>query len=138
MSELIDTNIIFYSLDDRDPVKHTVAKKILKRAFIEGAVVSTQNLAEFFYQSKKKFSPENLETSRSLALAILGSELIEKVSYTENTMSKCIFKCKKEHDFWDLVIYYTMLENGITTIITENESDFEGLKGIKIINPFKL
>ena len=30
-----------------------------------------------------------------------------------------------------------MLENGITTIITENEEDYKNLKGIDVINPFK-
>jgi hypothetical protein len=30
-----------------------------------------------------------------------------------------------------------MKENGIDTIITENEKDFKKIPGIKVINPFK-
>ena len=137
MTELIDTNIIFYSLDNREPEKHETAKRIMKNAFTAGGVVSTQNIAEFFHQSKRKFSVINLESARDLALAIISSEKIVKISYDQDTIYKTINNCKKEQDFWDLVIYYTMLENGITRIITENTDDFKTLNGVVAINPFK-
>ncbi len=39
--------------------------------------------------------------------------------------------------FWDALIAETMLENGVSTIYTENEKDFKKMRGINAINPFK-
>lgn len=38
---------------------------------------------------------------------------------------------------WDAVIGETMKENGVYTIVTENEKDFNKIPGIRVINPFK-
>jgi len=39
--------------------------------------------------------------------------------------------------FWDALIAACMLENGISTIVTENEADFKRIPGITTSNPFK-
>ena len=38
---------------------------------------------------------------------------------------------------FDVFLSATMLDNGITHIITVNEKDFTGIKGISVYNPFK-
>jgi predicted nucleic acid-binding protein len=39
--------------------------------------------------------------------------------------------------FWDALIAACMLENGIETIITENERDFKKIPNIIVSNPFR-
>ena len=44
-----DTNILVYSIDERDPRKQKIASKILNDASIEQrGIISTQSLQEFY------------------------------------------------------------------------------------------
>jgi len=137
MSALIDTNILFYAIDSSDNRKHEIAKEIAKRGFREETYISTQNLAEFYHQSKKKLTAAQLNEAKKIALAIIKSKSWIKISYDQSTLWNAMMKDDKKYDFWDLVIYFTAQENGVTEIITENTKDFEGLESIKITNPFR-
>ena len=39
--------------------------------------------------------------------------------------------------FWDALIAASMLDAGISSIVTENERDFRRVPGINVINPFR-
>lgn len=41
----------------------------------------------------------------------------------------------RESDFFDALIAATMIENGVDTIYTANEGDFQKFEEIKVINP---
>ncbi|MDO8428678.1 MAG: PIN domain-containing protein [Candidatus Diapherotrites archaeon] len=137
MNALIDTNILFYALDNSDSRKHKIAKELVKKGFKENAYISTQNVSEFYYLCKRKLTMEQLENAKLVALAVLKSSNWIKISYSENTVWNVIQKDNPKHDFWDLLIYFTMLEQGVTKIFTENEKDFNQFSGIEVINPFK-
>ncbi len=135
MKVLIDTNILFYAIDSSDRRKHEIAKEIVKTAFREEAYISAQNIAEFYHQVKRKLKLEQINAAKTVAMAIIKSKNWIKISYDAHTIWNVINK-ENGKDFWDLVIYFTMLENGIEKIITENERDFKELSGIEVKNPF--
>ncbi len=137
MKVLIDTNILFHAMDSRDQRKHGIARKIVENAFTHGAFVSAQNLGELFNTAKRKFTSEQCENVALVIKSIITSEKWVKVAYDQRTILKVVSNDREQFDFWDSVIYFTMLENGITAIMTENEKDFKHFGGIEVINPFK-
>ncbi len=137
MKALIDTNILVYAIDNSDINRHLVARKLVSSCFKEGAYISTQNIGEFYYSCKRKLSPHLLEAAKALVTAIIISKAWVKVSYDGAIVSKAIANDRGQFDFWDLVLYFTMLESRVTKIITENEKDFKQFGGIDVINPFK-
>ncbi len=61
-----------------------------------------------------------------------------KVNYTQDTVLKAMITSSTYGSpFWDTLIAETAKENGVTTVLTENEKDFKKIPGIKIVNPFK-
>lgn len=137
MKVLIDTNILLYAIDNSDQFKHQKARDIIRAAFESGAVISVQNIGEAFHKAKIKFNDDQKEAVKTLLSAILKSIAWKKISYNEKIVWNAIENNLKNKDFWDLILYYTMLDYGVTKIITENEKDFEDLEGIEVINPFK-
>src|SRR3990167_5138354 len=115
---LFDTNILVYARDLESP-NYQKAKE-LQDAVNEGvlnAVITPQNLLEFYSvitnqaKSKKADSPK---------------EAIVEIK-----------KYLRGRKIFDVYLVATMLSNGIKTIYTANERDFEMFGEIKVVNPFK-
>lgn len=141
---LFDTNILVYSYDVKSP-KHKIAKK-LRDDVNEGelkAAIAPQNLLEFYSTMTNAAKNENSVSSKEAVLEIkkflispfelivpLGNELITvlRLIRDKNIISRKIF---------DVYLVATMLSNGIKTIYTANERDFEMFGEIKAVNPFK-
>jgi len=45
---------------------------------------------------------------------------------------------QRRKEFFDVFLAATMLDNGITNIITVNDKDFADIKGISVYNPFPI
>ena len=135
----LDTNIICYAWNKAEPAKRKICEKILEKGF-SGEInytVSNQVLGEAFNASVTRIKMP-VEKAAIIIGSIVGAEKIEKVNYDYNTVNRAAKNFKESGvPFWDALIVETMQENGITTIMTENERDFRGIRGIKIINPFK-
>lgn len=136
---LVDSNILIYALDASEGEKHEMAVAFMEEASFGGnAVLSTQNLAEFYVNitspKKGKGLPEDISTQKLEELA----ETFETVSYGTETIIEGA-RLHREHKthFWDALLAATMLENGIRTIYTENTKDFAKVPGIKALNPLK-
>lgn len=134
-----DTNIILSAYDTSEPRKRELASELLAKSFdgtING-VVSNQILGEVFSAAVRRLGIETHKAS-IIVRSIIESRRWEKVDYTHMTIRRAIERYEKgKTRFWDAVIVETMMENSITTIVTENEKDFRGLAGIKVLNPFR-
>lgn len=136
---LIDTNIFVYAYDTVDAVKHEISKEIVKRAWEKGAIITLQNLCEFFVVITKKVErPVSRKQAREIIEDIIDSKEWIIIDRTEESLKKAM-KLTQENGihFWDALIAASMMEYGIKEIITENEKDFSLIKTIKSINPFK-
>lgn len=136
---LIDTNILVYAYSLFEDVRHEKSKEIVERAWEEGAVVSLQNLCEFFVVITRKVErPVSIRQAREIVEDILFSKEWIIIDRTEETLIKAM-KLTQENKihFWDALIAASMKEYGITEIITENDKDFSLIKGIKPVNPFR-
>lgn len=141
---LFDTNILVYARDLESPY-HQKAKELQDAVNIGvlNAAITPQNLLEFYSvitnqtKSKKADSPKEaiVEIKKYLLspfemIVPLGNELelVLQLIKDKNLRSRKIF---------DVYLVATMLSNGIKTIYTANERDFEIFNKIKAVNPFK-
>ncbi len=140
-SKLIDSNMLVYAFDKSEPEKHKRAVELLKSCFDgkERGVLALQNISEFYLIITTKIEKpvpkkDALEICRKLIcfsgftkLAPKGTTLLYAMELNEQY---------KVH-YWDAMIAATMLENQVTTIYTENTSDFAKIPSIRVINPFR-
>ena len=137
----IDTNILVYAFDSLEKIKQKKAFDILDKCFKMETryMLSSQNLAEFFSVVTKKIqNPISVEEAKNILIRIIELKGFIKLNYNQGTIIRAIKLLEKENlKFWDSLLIATMLENDVFNIYTENEKDFNKIKNINVINPFK-
>ncbi len=135
--ELIDTNVLAYAQDELSE-KHQAALAVLEDvALSHTGVVSVQNLAEFSrLLTEKRQRRKTFAETRAAVLEI--AEALEVIAYGAETVGEALNLCAeyKVH-FYDALIAAAMQREGITTIVTENEKDFQKIPWLTVVNPFK-
>lgn len=135
---LIDTNILCYALDTRDPAKQANAADLLKKCWRSeiDLAVSVQNLAEFsvvLTQKVKNPVPE-LEVIQFIH-NIVSFDGWTVITYDAGTIMDAIsIRDKYSLHFWDALLVATMKQHNIETIYTE-DSHFNKIPWITTINP---
>lgn len=141
---LFDSNILVYAYNLDSPF-YNKATELHRKVVGEelDAVVAVQNLLEFFStitNPSRINKPQNPQTAKKSCLAYFGSGF--KIIYPKEDGLEMALDLAKEHDIkgrkiFDVYLVATMLSNGIGTIYTANEQDFEVFDEIEVINPFK-
>ncbi len=130
----IDTNILFYSLDNSDVEKHRVAVRIVRDILEHPGrySVSLQVLGELAYTLHRKAGGEALETGLELIDRILRIP-VSKPVYGEVEIRLSL----RHRRFWDALLAYTYLNAGCTKVYTENIGDMPRIGGLEYVDPFK-
>lgn len=137
---LIDTVVLVHAYTVSDDEKHRVALSLIERVWGgEEATTTLQNLCEFFYVVTRKVEmPISANAAETLVKDIVTATQWRVIDRSPETVFKAIELVKLHRtSFWDALIAACMLENGIHTIVTENERDFKRIPGITVTNPFK-
>lgn len=131
----LDTNILVYAIDPRDPLKHKKARTRLKDCTThhEG-VISTQVLQEFYVTCTKKLGLATLETKELLQFFSHFQTTLVTPAIIENAID-----CSVLHQlsFWDSLIISSAETAKCTEIWTEDLSHNQVIRSVKIVNPFK-
>jgi predicted nucleic acid-binding protein len=139
-ARLIDTVVLVHAYTVSDDKKHRVALGLIERVWGgEEATTTLQNLCEFFFVVTHKVEkPIQPSTAETIVKGILTSSQWRVIDRSPETLLKAIALVKLHRaSFWDALIAAGMLENGISSIVTENERDFKKIPGVTIINPFR-
>ncbi|HWP56696.1 MAG TPA: PIN domain-containing protein [Candidatus Acidoferrales bacterium] len=139
-TRLIDTNVLVQAYTVSDDRKHGVALPMVERIWEgEGATTTLQNLCEFFFVVTRKVArPISATAAETIVRGILGASQWRVIDRRTETVLKAMELVRQRRvPFWDALVAACMLENGISTIITENEADFKRIPGITVTNPFK-
>ena len=142
----IDTNILVYALDTESPF-HLKAIDFVNRTARDGLGmgISPQVVGELYAtitNPKKASHPLSPNEAIDVIGSIWEAENIRRIFSKQGSTLKLTLELVKRYqlksmDFFDAQIAATMLDNGVTTIYTVNESDFAIIEEIKAINPFK-
>jgi predicted nucleic acid-binding protein len=133
---LVDTNVLAYAYDPRDPDRQARAAACLRRlgASSQGAL-SAQVLGEFYWVVTRRLDPpltaEQAERSitnyaRSWTVYPITSQAVREA-----------VRGVRQHQlvYWDALIWATAKLNGVLSILTEDQPSSSLIEGVRFINP---
>jgi len=140
---LVDTNVLIYATLENDP-RHPRAREALAlRGSPEVELfVSVQNLAEMYpnLTGPKNHPPDTPELARRKieSIAQLGGITILPIQLPvqRRALELCERHQIRRQRYFDAQLAACMLEEGIETILTENDRDFADIPEIRAVNPF--
>jgi predicted nucleic acid-binding protein len=132
----IDTNVLVYAYDASAGEKHKMALEIMENLWDLGnGIISSQVLQEFFVSITKKISnPLNVITAKEIIKDLLKWKTV--IIDGEIILEAIDIHSQHKYSFWDSVIIAAAIEGGAGTILSEDLSDKQVIKGIIIKNPF--
>ncbi len=131
---LIDTNILVYTIDARDPDRQENTLSLITRlSENHRGCLSVQNLAEFASAAINKFSLPPVETLR----LIENWQLIFPVlDLTPRTVLEAV-RGVRDHQFsyYDSQIWAVALLNKVPLVFSEDFQNGQVLEGVQFLNP---
>lgn len=129
----VDTSVLAYLFDDREPAKQRRAEQTLHDS--NDLVVSTQVMLELFSVLTRKFEPpltagegkHVLATLRRLEVVSSDADLVMQAAHTADQLQLSI---------WDAMIVEAACMSGCDRLLTEDLTDGATLRGVRIVNPF--
>lgn len=128
-----DSNIFVYSIDENDVRKKEIAKNLLLK-HKDSAVISTQNLQEFYNASTRKLGIDKTKMKQTV-------EKLSKAFPVQQITPSIIFKAidiqiKNSVSFYDSLIISTASKNGCVVCYSEDMNAGQVIDGVKVLNPF--
>jgi predicted nucleic acid-binding protein len=130
----LDTNVLVYSDDPRDPLKHQKAIDLIKHHLSQRTgAVSTQVLQEYFVNAtgKLKLDPD---------LAKRRVEVFAKFQVTEPAVADVLLAIDLHRlhglSFWDSLILQSAKQSGCRVLLSEDMQHGQVIDGMRIVNPF--
>lgn len=134
----IDSNIVVYMYDRRDPGKQAHAKQLLKEAFLsESGCISYQVIQE----SLNVFSRKETQLDKPVDLSNLLEEILDPLCCiypsTKLFRSALDIKNRWRYSFYDSLIIAAALEANCKMLYSEDLQHQQKIETLTIINPFK-
>lgn len=134
----LDTNVLVYLVDDKEPRKQELARQLYKRCSAENEIVlSFQVLNEFFAVVTRKFAVK-IDVSSAVGLvegfarnAIVPLDL--NLTYAAMALAQ-----RYELNFWDALTVESALSGGAEVLYTEDLNHGQIIDGLRIENPFRV
>ena len=130
----VDTNVLLYVHDPRDPIKQAVAHQLV--ASLTNAALIWQVACEYISASRKLaplgFRQEDAwnELSR---LQTLWSAVFPHWDHLRRAEA---LMASRSISFWDALIIAVCLESRISTLYSEDLAGLGSFPGVNVINPF--
>jgi len=130
----LDTNILVYSDDPRDTVKHSVAIELVKNHLRnKSGVVSLQVLQEYFTSATGK-----LRLTADLAKRRV--EFFALMQLVEPGIADILAAIDLHRlygiSYWDALILHCAKKAGCRQLLTEDLQHGQTIDGVRIVNPF--
>lgn len=134
---LVDTNILFYSVDYRHACKQRVAREILQALELRRAgVVTTQVLGEFYSSVTRK-----LEHPAPESVAFAGLERYAATMRVLDMRVPVIFEAARAVQryclsYYDAQIWASARLEGIDVVLSEDFASGTEIEGVRFVDPF--
>lgn len=128
-----DTNILIYTLDQRDPLKHSRAREAFTYCMKDGiGVISTQVLHEYASTALTKFH----QTHENVVLELHSLEKFEIIISTPKLIRRGVELAKQfQLNFWDSAILAAAEEAGCDQLYSEDFQDGTVYNSVRVVNP---
>ncbi len=129
----IDSNILLYTFDSKDPTKQLIAKGI---SLGSGSIISMQVINEVSNNLLKKLQLNNTQVKQFVDSCYKRYEV---VNLTKNTFLKaCDIREKYNISYYDSLIVASSLVSNCNILYSEDMQHNQVIDDLKIINPFKI
>ena len=132
----VDTNVLIYSRDPRDPRKQSAANALLTS--LPDCVLLWQVACEYIAASRKL---GQLGYDLEQAMADLSDMRVAwrtvLPSWAVMDVAESLLK-KYSLSFWDALLVAACLEAGVKRLYTEDFGDALGAEGLEVVNPFAM
>lgn len=131
----VDTNVLVYSFDHADKVKHERATALLQELWESGdGCISTQVLLEFAAVSRKSRNPISLEESASAIRQL--SDWRVHMPTPEDIAIALEMSHRYQYTVWDCMIINGARVLECAILYTQDLNNGQVIEGVKIVNPF--
>ena len=133
----VDTSVLVYDRDRRDPPKHERARTWMSALWQHPGlgVVSSQVLTEFYWTVTRKLRPGlSEEAARRYVRTLFAWDVVE-VDQTAIAEAWAI-QDRFELSFWDSLVVAAARLARCRTLLTEDLQDGQDLDGLLVVNPF--
>ncbi len=134
---LVDTNVVVYAYDPRDPRKNLISREILADlAEAEQGSLTAQVLGEFYRVATRKL-PHPLSQTEAERCITAFARTWTVYDTTRWTMLEAARGTRQYgFSFWDAVIWATAKLNQVPNILSEDFSAGALVEGVRFVNPY--
>lgn len=135
MSCFVDTNVLLYTMDPRDPAKRTRAVEWLVELDARNAVlVSPQVLNEFVSVIARKRVGASMQAAQSFVLD--AKPWCRAQTGHAETVAALTLRERYGFQWWDALLIASALNAGCTRFLSEDMQHGQVIAHMRIINPF--
>ncbi len=133
----LDTNILVYTFDAREPSKQARAMELVAEALQGHGMISFQVVQEFLNVASRKFTqPLSAAECRDYVDRIL--EPLCEVYPTIDLYRRAIALMERwQYGLYDSLVVAAALDGGCRTLFSEDLHDGQVIEGLTIVDPFK-
>ena len=131
----LDTNVLVYLVDGRDPARQARAREVVGRAVVAGrCFLSVQSLGEFFVVVVRK----GLATPAAAQLVVDDLTVALPVASPTAADARMAIAAAIAGRFayWDALLLATLDRAGCTIVLSEDMGEGAVLGGVTVRNPF--
>jgi predicted nucleic acid-binding protein len=130
----VDTNVLVYANDGRDPVKQTQAASLLEElAELGDCVFSTQVLHEYASVALAKLRLDPALVQQQVTLLANA----EVVPLTADLICRAVDLHAEHHlSYWDACILVAAETAGCAELYSEDLNPGQSYAGVRVVNPF--
>ena len=131
----VDTNVLVYADDARDPVKQARARDVMRRVLRErSGKLSVQVLQEFFAASTAKLGLSAVEARSRIQvfshLDVVGVD-------ADDVLAAIDLHRLHQLSIWDALVVRAALVSGCRTLYTEDLQHGQRFDGLQVVDPFR-
>ena len=133
--EFLDTNVLIYAHDGRDPRKQTCARQLIRRLLRERrGVLSLQVLQEFFAAATRKLGMNSEDARRR----VVQYSRFDVVTLRVADLVAAIDLHRLHHvSLWDALVVRAALNGACTTLHTEDMQSGYIVEALTFRDPFQ-
>lgn len=129
----VDTNVLAYRLDGREPEKRAQARHRMTEAHT--FILSTQVLLELYSVLTRKFQPSLSPSQARGVLAELAALPVVPAD-ADLVMRATLLTQGRQVSIWDAMIVEAAAEAGCDELWSEDLISGVELRGVRVVNPF--
>ena len=131
----LDSNVLVYAADSRDPIRQQRAVLIVGMAArTRRCLLSMQTIGEFYHASTRKGLIDREEAARRATDYMTIFEIADPVS--ADARHALATAASGTYSYWDALLLTTLGRGGCSMLLSEDMQDGSMLAGVVVRNPF--